>query len=392
MSPARRRRRPAARVLSRIALAFIVLVGGALLTELVLRMRGGAGDGRFLYPPDLTGSFDPAPGVMPGIEGVSRFWSNAQGLRADPLDEDDDYRVLCVGGSTTACVYLDQEETWPARLQARLSDGDLDVWVGNAGKDGMTSRDHLLQLDAVLPVVPDLDALVLLAGVNDLLLRLSRDTAYDPTFMDREDAEEILAPRVFSVRPPPDRAWWQSLRVVGLVQAMTAEAPEEQHLLDAQGDWYELRRKLRRNAPQKLDALPDLGAGLEEFERNLSRAVSMATERGLRVVLLSQPFIWRADLPPELDRLLWLGGRGDFMNEKVEAYYTVEALAAGMTAYNAVTARVAERVGVEFVDLAAQLPQDTSIYYDDVHFNETGARAVAEVVARVFLRAPPFAE
>jgi hypothetical protein len=46
--------------------------------------------------------------------------------------------------------------------------------------------------------------------------------------------------------------------------------------------------------------------------------------------------------------------------------------------------------GLECVDLAAKLPRDTSVFYDDCHFNESGARRVAEVLAEHLLGRAPF--
>jgi hypothetical protein len=37
------------------------------------------------------------------------------------------------------------------------------------------------------------------------------------------------------------------------------------------------------------------------------------------------------------------------------------------------------------IDLAAALPQDETVFYDDAHFNESGARQVANVVVRSLL-------
>lgn len=389
MSP--RRRRSAARTFASRLLLVVLLVGGALLaTEGILRWRAPRHDGYLLFPPGVAGVFEPAPGVMPGISGPSRFRSNRDGLRAEEPSPHDDVRVLCIGGSTTACVFLDQDEAWPAVLQERLREGSgLRVWVGNAGKDGMTSRDHVIQMERIVPRVPDLDVIVLLAGVNDLLLRLSQQERYDPRYMERAHAESELLAHVFTVRPDPDAgpfagsALWRSAR------ALFAERPAEHRLMDPQGEWYVGRRALRRRAGL-LDALPDLSTALQEYGRNLARVADLADAAGIRLVLVTQPSIYGDDLSPEVIDLLWLGGKGDFMNERVDEYYAVPALRAGLEAYNEVTRRVASLRGLQCIDLAAALPRDLSVYYDDVHFNESGARQVAEVLAQALLGRPPF--
>lgn len=46
---------------------------------------------------------------------------------------------------------------------------------------------------------------------------------------------------------------------------------------------------------------------------------------------------------------------------------------------------------VECLDLAAMLPKDDTVFYDDVHFNEAGAERVAAAVAERLRRSSLFA-
>ena len=62
-------------------------------------------------------------------------------------------------------------------------------------------------------------------------------------------------------------------------------------------------------------------------------------------------------------------------------YYSPAALAKGLEAYNARLLDICRRRGAECVDLASMLAKDTSVFYDDLHFNESGARKVAAVLA-----------
>ena len=60
----------------------------------------------------------PLPGVFPGISGPSRVTANSLGIRGPELPpREAGYRLLCLGGSTTECHYLDDEETWPHLLE-----------------------------------------------------------------------------------------------------------------------------------------------------------------------------------------------------------------------------------------------------------------------------------
>ena len=52
-----------------------------------------------------------------------------------------------------------------------------------------------------------------------------------------------------------------------------------------------------------------------------------------------------------------------------------------MRAYNDVLRGLARERDVPLIDLEPRVPRDGSCLYDDVHFNEHGARVVAKAVA-----------
>ena len=97
------------------------------------------------------------------------------------------------------------------------------------------------------------------------------------------------------------------------------------------------------------------------------------------MIFATQPAIYRNDMSEKLRRLLWGGGVGDYQGTVGAAYYSVEALEWALTLYNDATLAVCQVTSAECIDLATQLTADTSTFYDDVHFNEQGARSVARI-------------
>ena len=57
-----------------------------------------------------------------------------------------------------------------------------------------------------------------------------------------------------------------------------------------------------------------------------------------------------------------------------------------MDKYNVVLTEVCKEEKVDCIDLASMLPKETSIYYDDFHFNINGCRRVAEIVSEYLVR------
>ena len=66
-------------------------------------------------------------------------------------------------------------------------------------------------------------------------------------------------------------------------------------------------------------------------------------------------------------------------------YYSAEALAGAMKIYNTELIDVCNDLAVECIDLAESIPRETVYFYDDAHFTESGAQAVATVIADYML-------
>jgi lysophospholipase L1-like esterase len=358
--------------------------------ELVLRSAAPAPRAYQVWPPHLSVRFHPAPGVMPGIEGPSRFTTNSLGMRGDEWREAGRYQILAIGGSTTESLYLDDSETWPRLLQEALNaHGGRRVWVGNVGRSGLNTRHHVMQVMRLLEQPPRVDAIIVLAGVNDLHNRLSRDADFLPIDQEPPSTFARLAREAFGVLPAVTgrTPWYRPFELEYRLSRLAVDAVPEELVQDDAGRIYERWRRHRREAGALRSRLPDLGPALREYAANLHTIVDVAARQRVRVVLATQPALWRPGLPPEQRALLWLGGVGAFQRKPGHDYYTVEALAAGMERYNRALLDVCQAREVECVDLAARLPADTSVFYDDCHLNESGSRRVAELFSQHLRRA-----
>jgi lysophospholipase L1-like esterase len=132
-----------------------------------------------------------------------------------------------------------------------------------------------------------------------------------------------------------------------------------------------------RQAAEIDDSAPDLSACLAQFERELNELVDACGARGVRLVLTTQPTLWRAGLHDADATLLWFGAQAG------GHYLSIERLREGMDRYNEVVRRVCAKRGTPLVDLA-ELNGNPAMFYDDCHFTELGAERVAEAVAGWF--------
>ena len=116
-------------------------------------------------------------------------------------------------GETVDIGYVDQSRD--------ALDPNHNVWVGNAGISGLTTRHHLMMQYLPLREMK-IDTIFLLIGINDFTKRLSKNELYDPNFLAKPGAKENLVAETFTGRLqsyPSDtflkrKAIWQLLRGV----------------------------------------------------------------------------------------------------------------------------------------------------------------------------------
>jgi lysophospholipase L1-like esterase len=372
------------------SLACALLLGEVALRFAVYSIHN---NGYYFMPPRLNAVFRPHPGIMPGIYGDSNFHTNSSGIRGDEFTDQDAYRFLAIGGSTTQCSYLDQTETWTHLVQGALNRNTQrkKIWVGNGGVSGVTARHHLVAMQHLPLREMKINAVILLVGINDLSWRLSHDKDYNPDFLGNSEVKKELLYQTFTGTYhlyPEDpiykkTAIWQMMR-------RTKQMISRKHVEDEGGRVYITWREHRRRAAEIREALPDLSSAMEEYARNINMIIGLAQEKSVRLIFMTQPTMWKTDLPQNLEALLWLGGIGDFQKESNKPYYSVTALEKAMKAYNDTLLRVCRERDQECLDLASILEKDTTVFYDDVHFNESGAQKVAEALSRRILEQRQF--
>jgi lysophospholipase L1-like esterase len=397
------------RVGANLALAASALLVAAVLGELSLRFLSPRSEGYFVYAPGEMQAGSPLADRMPGVEGVAEFRTNSLGIRGQEMGADgSEYRILAIGGSTSQNAYLDQSEDWPlviADLLGPTSDGRR-TWSGSVGRSGATARTNAVQMEYLVPSLPRVDAVVMLLGVNDLTVALRQGWAYEQPLPLSDPAAERLQMRQAFIRVPgrlqdqfiayeeegvpfyKKQALWHLARLSRNAWIMSRGGWSGVSYGWSLGTW----RQHRSQASVIHDSLPPLEAPLVEYRGYLESITDMAEEYEVRLVLMTQPALWRPDLSSEEQSLIWLGGTGDFQNVPGQEYFTPGALAEGMRAYNEILLDVCAKRQVECVDLAASVPADTTMFYDDVHPTEAGARLFAETLADYLRALSPYGE
>ncbi len=382
----------------RIALVLGSIFIALVLAELSIRAYFAIKDKNhkyYVWPPNLHRVSKPIPGTMAGVSGPAHFNVNSDGIRGDEISAEQQYRILTIGGSTTECLFLDQEKSWPYALQNKLNSlNKFKVWVGNVGKSGLSTREHFMHMKYLLPQYSGIDAVIILVGCNDLNRRLIEDKDYDPYFLDHyEYWKQRLIRGAFSETPYFQgkyrfhSGYYDELATVSLIKQVIDMYSKREMIQDEAGGIFVNLRNLRKGASVIVDDLPDLSSGLEEYKRNINAIIDIAQHRSIRIIFMTQPSLWKKDLTEQEKNLLWYGWIGSFNSKR---YYSVSALMKGMQAYNDALLQVCRDRGVECIDLARILPQNSTMFYDDVHFTDKASLMTADILCNYLSKKKPF--
>lgn len=334
--------------------------------------------------------FFPVEDVLPGVRGEARFVTDQYGIQGDPYDSTGEniYRILAIGGSTTATVYLDIPERWPYHIQLLANENDRSIWVGNVGGSGHKSLDHYAVLKDFVPQF-DFDMVIMLVGVNDLHAVLDWPERDLINLVIPEDLAQINTEGLSNfAQTNYSTAEWRygfltsmdffAYNIIEIFEQMFNS--DSVFVEDNAGIAYVARRQLRQTTTPVYDTLPDrFDESLSIYRKNLISLIKEAQDQGITLVFATQPHVWSESLPEVFEQYLWAGVIRNRDSVPI-GRYTLRALGDGMSQYNRVLLDVCQEYEVPCIDLANELNGKTEYFYDSMHFNEAGSSLVASIM------------
>ncbi|MBC8753033.1 SGNH/GDSL hydrolase family protein [Kordia sp. YSTF-M3] len=332
-----------------------------VITEVVLSLLNIYPNDYYTNTPNASNKYPENPSKIDGISGFYEIAYDALGSRSVSEYSKATHKILAIGGSTTICSVLTQEKTWTALLDKKLGDS---YWVGNFARSGNSSNHHIFQFQHILdkPELKDTEIVLMLVGVNDCRGYLISQDKY----MHMSDLD--VKKSAFSHMPNSELPFFKKLTLFKL-----AKQARQRILFYTQPrrplDYLETYE----SEIEPITELPDLTDGLNHYEHNLEKIIKEAQKRNISIIFITQPTLWQKDLSDKYKTLL--ASRAHYNKTPL---YTGEALDKIMTTFNKRLMTVCNTYNIPVIDL--QLPKNQTIFYDDMHFNESGAEVVAEKV------------
>ncbi|EDP97365.1 SGNH/GDSL hydrolase family protein [Kordia algicida OT-1] len=338
-----------------------------VIAEVILSLLEVVPDNYYVNTPNSGFVWEINHDEITGIHQDSEVFFDELGARSISDYENKDHKIVVFGGSTTACFALTQQKTWSALLEKKMGNS---YWVGNFGRPGNSSNHHTLQFKHVLekPELSDTKTVLIMQGVNDFVAYLISSERY------LNSPEQKLKKFAFQHIPDDHLPFYKRLTLYKLASKAKRNLAfyfkHQDHLTKTVVSIKELKKQSKI-----IEELPDLQAGLAHYEANIKNIIQQAKAKNINLVFITQATMWKPNLEPKYEDLMLTSG---FQNN--EAFYSTEALYAGMEIFNERLINICKQENIPCIDL--KLPKTTESFYDDFHFNESGAELTAEQVSK----------
>ena len=207
---------------------------------------------------------------------------NSLGFRGPepPADFGKVLTLVTIGGSTTQCFFLSDDQTWTARLGKQLEGSFHPLWINNAGLDGHSTHGHLALLeDFIVKLRPKIA--LFLVGVNDIA----------NSQIGEFDAENVKSGLHFESA----KAFFKSLSAYSEIAALVLNGYRsfnayQTGLIHQQID-LKSQGHLDVPEPEQKQYVERLsGKSLQDYEGRLRRIVKICRNTGIEPVFITQLF------------------------------------------------------------------------------------------------------
>jgi lysophospholipase L1-like esterase/uncharacterized protein YjeT (DUF2065 family) len=298
--------------------------------------------------------------ALDGVAPIAANTTNKWGFRGDdpPINWNEYYTIVAVGGSATQCFYLNDSNTWPYLLQSKMRKVADKVWVGNAGISGHSTRAHLIFVREIIPHIKP-KAVMVLCGINDLWYSLD------------ENAKKVE-------HPPETTGWKHKLlgysRLVEVLFLWKIILWDNVVVLERAGNTNYRPVPIRKEMmlPEDTEiALPSLAV----HENNVRAMIAELRRQRIRPIFLTQPVLFDTTD-------YWKSISGcDYSYKGNKGELSAATYAKLLSQFNDKLINICREENAEVFDLARNIPHSTRYFYDTMHFTEAGADTVAEIIA-----------
>jgi len=275
-----------------------------------------------------------------------------------------DKTLVFLGGSTVACIYVDEDSRFPSLVGRILTqETGKKITSLNSGVGGNNSLHSLdILLNKIVPLRPDV--VIMMHNINDLVTLI-----YDGTYWGQNPTRKPIINFYFYKNLTGLKALSTLARDMYIPNLHAATRILSHKIFGKrvkvqEDDFAYIRGK-------KLTV--DQAAILREFKMNLQTFINICRARGITPVLMTQFNRYKPHPDPKVLKAMqgFQSDSGIPVREFMDLY----------ARFNQAIREVGQANGVLVIDLAALIPQDKKYIYDVVHLNTRGSRLAAKLIS-----------
>jgi lysophospholipase L1-like esterase len=274
-----------------------------------------------------------------------------------------DLTLVFLGGSTTACIFVEEENRFPYLVGHILEkDTGKKITAINGGVNGnnsLHSIDNLL--NKVIPLKPDL--VVMMQNMNDLIVLI-----YNQTYWNHNPSRAPIVEFSFYKNMKGLRALSTLARDIYIPNLHVATRILSHQILgkgrDPDDEFAQARGKPRELHPAEMIA---------EFKMNLQTFINICRARKITPVLMTQ----FNRLKPKLDDKIRYSMR-EFVSDTGLPISEFKDL---FDKFTEAIREVGRDNQVMVIDLAREIPQEKEYMFDILHLNSAGSRLAASIIS-----------
>lgn len=276
---------------------------------------------------------------IPGLDKQVAYSTNSIGFRGPepPKDWEKALTIVTVGGSTTECSLLSDDSTWPAQLYKRLNTQDKNIWLNNAGLDGCSTYGHIILMrDYVVKLKPDY--VVFLIGINDLVKSSFRNE--DGFLINRKESfmrKMLKKSELFTL-------------IANISEAMKSQKADVAHGKDPYD--YKNNDLNKPDSAYRAGIEQQLTKMIPDYIARVTQLTALCKQAGIKPIYVTQP---------KFDDT---------------ASYSWKV----MKRYNDALIAYCKGQNIPVIDLGRLMPKDVTLFYDQIHYTNKGARTIADIL------------
>ncbi|MEJ2671692.1 MAG: GDSL-type esterase/lipase family protein [Deltaproteobacteria bacterium] len=275
-----------------------------------------------------------------------------------------DLTLVFLGGSTVACIYVDEDSRFPylagQLLQQRTGKKITSINAGVGGNNSLHSLDNLL--NKIIPLKPNV--VVMMHNINDLV-----GLIYDRTYWSHNPTRKPIVNFYFYKNLTGLKALATLARDMYIPNLHAAVRILSHKIfgkkVKVQDDEFAYIRGKKLNI--------DEAAILNEFKMNLQTFINICRARKITPVLMTQFNRYKTHPDPKV--LAAMQGFQSDSGIPVSEFISLYAR------FNQAIREVGQANGVLVIDLANLIPQDKKYIYDVVHLNTRGSKLAARLIS-----------